>query len=288
MNLLEVLRSPSTQQTAWRGQWARIWLQPSIFSAQRFLIGLAMLDDSGLRDFKLITGTEKFACVYNESGRELVDQIVAQTRQALARARELHHPLTGRDLPPGVELEPAGMAADRSPGHALEAAMVEAEIPMEPRPDQAKAPRFKSRPAEEVVNEVLDSIRLRMHMEANNLIKLDHFGDEKHIGTVNLVRPNAAGMVVSGWYASSQRVQLELLLAVNMVESYMAHHQKTGQAAVFLLAPTTEDGLSAKQSQEIDDALDQIDYHLRSRNLRSAVRNRSDDLAADVAEWAHA
>lgn len=288
MNLLEVLRSPSTQPPSWRGQWARIWLQPSVFSAQRFLIGLAMLDDSGLCDFKLITGTEKFACVYGDAGRDLVDQIITQTRQALARAREQHHPLTGRDLPPGVVLEPAGHAADRSPSHALEAAMVEAEIPMEPRPDLAKAPRFKSRNADEVVNEVLDSIRLRMDLQANELIRLDHFGDEKHVGAVNLVRPNAAGMVVSGWYASSQRVQLELLLAVNMVDSYMAHHSKTGEAAVFLLAPTVEDGLSAKQSQEIDDALEQIDYHLRSRHLRSTVRNRADDLAADVAEWAHA
>lgn len=288
MNLLDVLRSPSTQPPPWRGQWARIWLQPSVFSAQRFLIGLAILDASGLRDFKLISGTEKFACVYNDAGRDLVDQIMTQTRQVLAQAREHHNPITGHDLPPGVQIEPAGMAADRSPSHALEAAMVEAEIPMEPRPDQARAPRFRSRTAEDVVKEVLDSIRQRVHFESNNLIKTDHFGDEKHIGEVNLVRPNAAGIVVSGWYANSQRVQLALLLAVNVVESYMAHHHKTGQAAVFLMAPTVEDGLSAKQSQEIDDALENIDYHLRIRHLHSAIRNRADDLATDVAQWAQA
>jgi len=286
MNLLETLRSPSVQTPNWRGQWARIWLQPSVFSAQRFLIGLAMMDSTGLCDFRLITGTEKFGCIYGDAGRDLVDQIITQARQALATAREHHTPVDARTLPPGVTIDPVGMVADRSPTQALETALVEAEIPMEPRPELVKAPRFKSRPADEVVAEVLDSIRLRMKLDANTLIRQDHFGDEKHTGMVNLVRPHAAGMVVSGWYANSQRVQLEFLLAANMVESYMAHHKKTGEAAVFLLAPTVEDGLSAKQSQEIDDALDQIDYHLRSRNLRSAVRNRVDDLAGDVAEWA--
>lgn len=66
--------------------------------------------------------------------------------------------------------------------------------------------------------------------------------------------------MLSGWPASRLRVLQEQLLAVSVVESYMAHHHKAGQAAVFLLAPTG--------------ALDQVDYHLRGRSLRSTVRNR--------------
>lgn len=285
MNLLDILNNPTAQAPAWRGQWARIWLQPSVFSAQRYLVGMAMLDADGLRDFRLITGTEKFACLYGEDGRAVVDQIITQARQTLATARDRHTPPDAVGLPPGVTLEPVGMAADRTPEHALEAAMVEAEIPMEPRPEQMRAPRFKSRKAEDVVADVLNAVKHRMGYEADRIIRADHFGEEANV-EVNLVQPNAAGVVVSGWYATSQRVQLELLRAVNVVEGYMATHHKTGQAAVFLLAPTAEDGLPAKVSQEIDTALHDIDRHLRSRHLRSAVRNRADELATDVAEWA--
>lgn len=286
MNLLDILKNPNAQEPAWRGQWARIWLQPCVFSAQRYLVGMAMLDADRLRDFRLISGTEKFGCLYGDDGRTMVDLIIAQARQALAAARDqkIHPDAVG--LPPGVTLEAVGMAADRTPELALESAMVEAEIPMEPRPEQMRAPRFKSRKAEDVVTEVLDAVKTRMGYLANDFIREAHFGAEQARGTVNLVRPDAVGLVVSGWYANSQRVQLELLLAVNVVEGYMATQRKTGQAAVFLLAPTVEDGLPAKVSQEIDSALHEIDSHLRSRDLRSAVRNRARDLADDVAEWA--
>ncbi len=287
MNLLEVLHSPPLHAApaAWRGTWARLWLQPSIFSAQRFLVGLAMLDQRGLCDFRLISGTDKFEFVYGEAGRTLVDQLIAEIRQTLAAAREQHAPLNGLALPYCLHIDPVGFASDLSAQHALEAALTEAEIPMEPQPELAKAPRFKSRPADQVVQDLFKAVKQRMGMKADAILREDHFGDEKHIGMVNLVQPHGAGILASGWYADSQRVQLELLKSANLVESYMRHNKKQGQPAVFLLRPTTENGLNPKQSLEIENALDQLDYHLTSKGLRVTTRNFESDIADDVAEW---
>lgn len=287
MNLLEILNSPAAATApSWRGTWARIWLQPSIFSAQRFIVGLVILDDQGVCDFRFITGTEKFECVYGEAGRELVDKLITQGRQALGNAREKHLAINATMMPPGLFIDLVGMASDQSVERAIESVLTEAEIPMEPRPEMARAPRFKSRLASEVVRDAVDAIKARIGIKADQILREDHFGDEKHVGKVNLVLPDAAGIVASGWYVGSDRVQLELLKSVNMVESYMHMHNKKGEAGVFLLRPTVEDGLNPKQSQEIDNALDQLDYFISSRGMRMTTRNQKGDIADDVAEWA--
>jgi hypothetical protein len=260
-------------------------MQPSIFSAQKFVVGIAMLDENGLCDFRLITGTEKFECLYGTHGRTMAESLLAAGRAHLAEAREKHLPLSATALPHGLSLEPVGYAADKSALHAIENALCEAEIPMEPFPEAARAPRFQSRDGEDVVAGIFKAIKLKMKLAANEVLRTDHFGDEKHTGMVNLVLPQAAGIVASGWYASSERVQLKLLKAANMVESYMAINRKQGQPGVFLLRPTAATGLSVKQSQEMEAALDEVDYFLVGKGLRVAVRDVESQLAEDVAEW---
>lgn len=290
MNLLDLHQQPTARREkhAWVGTWARIWMQPSVFSAQKFVVGIVMLDKKGLCDFQFITGTEKFECLYGPPGRTVAESLLAAGRAQLAQARETHAPIGAHTMPPGLFLEPVGYAADKSAAHALENALCEAEIPMEPFPEAARAPRFKSRTGEEVVADVINAIKLKMKFKASDVLRTDHFGDEKHTGMVNLVLPNSAGIVASGWYASSERVQLELLKAANMVESYMALHQKAGKAGVFFLRPTTASGLNRSQSLEIETALDQLDYHLEQKGLRVATRDLEGELAEDVAEWVSA
>ena len=286
MNLLEILRSPSQTPTpSWRGTWARIWLQPSIFSAQKYLVGAAAMDSQGLCDFRLISGTAKFECIYGDQGALLVDQLLTDARAALGLARQTHAPVGTGMLPPGIELEPVGYAADLTAEMAVENMLDEAEIPMEPMPEQSKAARFKSRAADDVMRDLFNAIRQKMGTGAEQVLRVDHFGDEKHTGTVNLVLPKAAGILANGWFASSERVQLELLKSANMVESYMKLHGKHGQPGVFLLRPTVADGLNPKQSEAIEQALDQLDWHLEKKGMRVTTRNSEAEIAADVAEW---
>ncbi len=290
MNLLELLNKNNTtnRAPAWRGTWARLWVKPSIFSAQSYIVGLAVFDSKGLCDFRFISDTDKFECIYDESGRYHIDQLIAQARQRLGFARENHTPVTTETMPPGLVIDPVGYVSGATAADAMESAVSEAEIPMEPKPDVSKAPRFKSRTAEEVIASVMDSVRVKIGLKAETFLREDHFGDQKHHASVNVALPNSAGIISSGWYAGADRVQLELLRAVTTVDSYMIHSKKTGTPGVFFLRPTTESGLKKDQSAAIENALDQLDWQLKQKGLRVLVREFESDLANDVAEWARA
>ena len=287
MNLLELLKhdNPANRAPAWRGTWARLWIKPNIFSAQTFIVGIAVYDDKGLCDFRFISETDTFECVYGESGREQVNQLLAQARQHLGSARENHTPATAQIMPPGFQIDPVGYAAGASATDAMESALSEAEIPMEPKPDVSKIQRFRSRLADEVISSVMDDVRTKMGLKAENILREDHFGNQSHHARVNIALPNSAGIISSGWYAGADRVQLELLRAVTIVDSYMAHSKKTGQPGVFFLRPTTESGLKKDQSMAIENAIDDVDWQLKQKGLRVVVREFESDLAGDIVEW---
>jgi hypothetical protein len=147
MNLLDLLKNENSALLAptWRGTWARLWLKPSVFSAQSFVVGVAVFDKAGLSDFRFISDTNKFECIYGESGRFHVDQIISQARQRLSAARENHEAINTATMISGVQIDPVGYISGASASGAMESAMNEAEIPMEPAPEQSKTARFKSR-----------------------------------------------------------------------------------------------------------------------------------------------
>lgn len=287
MNLLEILKNDSVTHVApiWRGTWARLWIKPNIFSAQTFVVGIAVFDARGLCDFRFISDTNKFECVYGASGRSHIDQLIDHARQRLSSARDKHEAITALTMPPGVLIDPVGFAAGNSAADAMEFAITEAEMPMEPAQEVSKTPRFKSRAAEEVIASVMNSIRNKMGIGAETILREDSFGDQHHFASVNVALPNKAGVISSGWYAGADRVQLELLRAVTTVESYMAHSKKTGKAGVFFLRPTIESGLKKEQSDAIELALDQVDWQLKEKGLRVVTREFEDELAGDIEEW---
>ena len=289
MNLLEILRKngPANVAPHWRGTWARLWVKPSIFSAQTFVTGVAVFDERGLCDFRFINDTNKFECVYGESGRHQVDQLIADARKRLNAARENHEAVTTLTMPPGVVIDPVGFIAGSSPSDAIESAITEAEMPMAPAQEATKPSRFKSRAPDDVIASVMDSVRSRMGFNAESILREDSFGDTSHFASVNVALPNKAGVISSGWYASAERVQLELLKAVTTVESYMAHNKKTGKAGVFFLRPTIESGLKKEQSDAIELALDQVDWQLKEKGLRVVTQEFEKDLAIDIEEWSN-
>lgn len=289
MNLMSLLtNNDSLRAPLWKGTWARLWIKPSIFSAQTFIVGLAVLDETGLCDYRFINDTSKFECIYGESGRVLVDQLLAEAQQRLGHAREQHLPLTTMMLPPGFEVEPVGYISGASYYSAMEDALNEAEIPMEPKQDTIKSQRFKSRKSEEVTNAIINEVKNKLGLRAEQFIRNTVFGHEKHTAHINLVLPKSAGMIASGWYSEAHRVQLALLKAVTAVETYTAQSNKNGKPGVFFLRPTVESGLRQEQSKAIENALDDVDWQLGKKGLRVAVREFEHDLAEDVAEWVDA
>lgn len=290
MNLLEFHRNSTATRRplSWRGTWARLWLKPSVFSAQSYVVGIAVLDATGLCDFRFISDTTKFECIYGESGRFHVDQLLALARQRLAYAREHHEPITQERMSTGFLLDPVGFIAGASASDAMDHAIDESEFPMEPSPDPTKAQRFRSRAAEEVVGAVMDAVRVKMGLKAEHVLQEDFFGDQAHQARVNIALPNRAGIIASGWYSGAERVQLELLRAVTTVQSYMSFSEKSGDAGVFFLRPTLATGLKREQSEAIENSLNQIDWQLQRKGLRVITREYESDLADDVAEWADA
>jgi hypothetical protein len=287
MSLLELLDDNNAANRApqWRGNWARLWLKPSIFSAQNFIVGTVAFDNKGLCDYRFISDTEKFECIYGESGRFHVDALIAQARQRLNVARECHEPITTAGMPPGFQIEPVGYVAGASSNDALESAMDEAEIPMTPTAE-TKAQRFKSRVADDVVGSVINAIRAKVGLEAEGFLRDDFFGDQAHTARVNIALPDRAGIIASGWYAGAERVQLELMRAAATVESYMKFSKKPGEAGVFFLRPTVESGLKKVQSEAIETALSDVGWLFEQKGLRVVTREFESELAEDVAEWA--
>ena len=289
MNLLELLKNDTAGNRApkWRGTWARLWLKPSVFSAQSFIVGVAAFDDKGLCDYRFISDTSKFECVYGESGRYHVDMLVGHARARLNIARERHEPVTTTTMPPGIQIDPVGYLAGASATEALESAIDEADIPMEPKPE-TKAQRFRSRAADDVVVSVMNAIRTKMGIKAESILREDMFGDQSHTARVNIALPNRAGIIASGWYAGAERVQLELMRAAATVESYMKYSKKAGTAGVFFLRPTEESGLKKAQSEAIESALNDVTWLFDQKGLRVVTREYEAELATDVEEWANA
>ena len=85
MNFEALLREPVVAP-AWRGNWVRLWLRPDIFSAQEFLVGCAAVDERGLSDFRVITGAQKFECIYGPGTRDMFDRMLGELRQEIGRA----------------------------------------------------------------------------------------------------------------------------------------------------------------------------------------------------------
>jgi hypothetical protein len=287
MNIKELI-TPVNRATkqGWRGTWARLWVQPSIFSAQKFLIGAAALDSSGLRDFKLLQNTKKFASVYDSNVQSVVDAIIAQTRQVLAEARSDRQPLRADKLPHAVEFEVVGFVSDDSPNHALELALHEAEFPMETAEANATHDRFKPKKFEEIANKIFNAIREKAPLYAEQIIAGDSFGDESYNRRVDFVTRKSSGLIVNGWYANPLRVTTDLLKSIEFIRGYNLSKNKANDPAVFLLRPLPEDGMPADKSVELESQLDEIDHYVKRSGVHVTTHNREQLIAKDVIEWA--
>lgn len=286
MNLINLLsKNDSSRAPSWKGTWARIWVKPSIFSAQTFIIGLAVFDETGLSDYKLISDTIKFNYIYDESGQAVVNQLLAEARLCLGSARENRRPLTTMMLPPGLQIDPVGYISGQSNFHAMEEALNEAEIPMEPKPEEFKLARFKSRKPDEVTKSIIDEIKKKIGFQADQFIRETHFSNSANTAGANLILPHSVGMIASGWYSEPHRVQLELFKAANTVELYSAQSEKNGKPGLFFLRPTEKSGLRLEQSKQIENSIDEIDWRLGRKGFKLAIREFENDLAEDVANW---
>lgn len=286
MNFEALLREPVVTPV-WRGHWIRLWLRPDTFSAQEFLVGCVAVDDRGVSDFRVITGAQKFECVYGTGTREMFDRMLGELRQVLAQLRETRMPLVAESLPYPFRMEQAGRLREQLPSEALERMLSDGTVPMAEDAPKGKRSRFASRPAQEVVADVLNRVRERAGLRANSFINEDYYGDQQHQVGVNLVTSKGAGVVASGWFASADRIQLEFLLGVNKLDTYVsATRRDRAKSAFFFMRPTYEDGLVRAVAQDVEARLDDLEWRLKQMQVRVVVLSNSAAIAEQVCEWA--
>lgn len=286
MGIEQLLTTPS-MVPAWRGSWARIWLRPDVFSAQEFIVGAMAYGERGVDEFRVLSGVERFGCIYGDDSRSMFDRMLSELRAALHRARAQHLPVAQVELPMVFRVEPVGRLTDQMPGEAVERMLRDGTIPMEYEEPTGKKTRFAARNAEEVVKEVLDRVKVRAGgIDAERFVREDFFADQHHLVGVNLVLPRAAGIVVSGWYAGADRIQLEFLMGASTIEAFAAStNRDRSKSAMFFVRPTQRHGLSPLVWSEVERRLDDLEWQQTCHGLRVVTHDEPDVLAAEVLDW---
>ena len=283
-NIYELLKTP-VQLASWQGAWTRVWSRPDVFSAQEYIVGAIALDGDVVHDFRVLSGADRLACIYGDETKPMFEQTLAELREALADARAAKRRSAELTLPHCFRLEHAGSLRTQKPGESLDRMLRDGTIPLEPEEPVGQRPRFTHRRSVDVVQEVLDRVKVRAGLPANRFLREEHFADQAHQVGVNLVTDHAAGIVASGWYADPDRIQLEFLLAASKVEAYVAATQKE-TAALFFRRPTIADGLSPANWREVEDKLGELEWRLEKKGARVVTTADADAMASEVVAWA--
>lgn len=270
---------------AWRGLWSRLWVRPDVFSAQEYIVGAIAIEDGRVHDFRVLSGADRFLCIYGEDARQFFDQLIGDVRDVLAQARASKLALEELGLSPSFRVETVGALRGQLPGESLDRMLRDGTIPLEPEEPAGKRARFASRAAAEVVQEVIQEVKAAAGFDAHKFLREDHFGDQAHQVGVNLVTPRAAGIVASGWYARPDKVQLEFLLAASKVDAYAAAKHRT-HSAVFFCRPTMADGLTQDNWLDIESKLSELEWRMGQRHARVVTHDQPAFLAKEIVDWA--
>lgn len=287
MNIKSILESPKSAP-AWQGSWVRFWLRPDVFSAQDFIVGVAAIDGDRICDFRVISDAHKFLCIYGVGYRGVIERILCDLRGCLFKARAEKLSLVELKLPEIFRLDIVGSLRAQLPSESLERMLRDGTVPMEGHEhEKGVNNKFKYRAAESVVQDVLNRVRGRIPFHADNFIRSDYFGDESHRVGVNLVKPNAAGMVVSGWYSNSRRVQLEFLLGASKLEAYVAATKRDiSSSALFFVLPSVNKLPKKSALITAEGELEVLKWQLRQKRILVVSNSDLDSVAAEVISWA--
>jgi len=248
-------------------------------------VGAVAVEDGRVHDFRVLSGSDRFGCIYGEDARPFFDQLISDLRDALAQARAARLTLETLGLSPTFRLEAVGTMRGQLPGESLDRMLQDGTIPMEPEEPVGRRARFASRPAAEVVQEVIEQVKATAGFDAYQFLREDHFSDQAHQVDVNLVTPRAAGIIASGWYARPDKVQLEFLLAASKVDAYVAAKHRN-HSAVFFCRPTVADGLTHDHWLEIESKLNELEWRMGQRGARVVTHDDPRFLAKEIVSWA--
>lgn len=280
----------SMSAPAFTGRWATLELQPDLFSPQRFVVGVVLVDaDSSIR-FRLLEDLSAFECVYGRSEAAAIRSLIGAAEKGLLRAvasgvRDASGVAFECDnVSISVEMPTSGQSPE-----AVLARLYNDVVVMEPQPERAHTP-FVS----------LDSLQVRRLVadELKRIAGIDHErifvkGDEQlvkdaqggvHRLDVSLRTRGGAGNIVSAVYKTPTTIELNLLRASRDLAAYGAL-RRLNSLALFVMSASPEQ-FSPSEYDKVVELLDDQCWRLERQGFRVETFDSPRRIAEGIVQWA--
>jgi hypothetical protein len=147
--------------------------------------------------------------------------------------------------------------------------------------------RYQSTP--KIRSSVFDMMKQRMQLKASRIIQEDRFQLKLRSGhriemDVPLLSEQASGTIISAWYKSPMVVENNLLRAsadLNLIRS----NTDRDQAAISVLVPKSESGLTDAEFKKLDTATRQLINKIKATGIEVLESDNSGDLADLTVSW---
>lgn len=146
---------------------------------------------------------------------------------------------------------------------------------------------FESMDTKAIRTQVLNRVRLRMGLSADNLIVdggtlevVD--GEARHFLDIPLKTKSQVGSIVSAWYKTPMTVAQNILFAQNAILA--AAERGKYEPGLFVARPYS--GLPKTVLNAIDDRLDYLSWSMGKTGIAVRIADTTDQLADDVCDWA--
>ncbi len=200
------------------GFWQRVIIQPDLFCAQTFDVGIVVSHSGGGRDFQLVEDLAKFECVYGRGHMKNIRDLLRVAEEVLFRATSLENLVsctTGLGSN-NVYLSKPQPTSGAKLEVVLNRLFAESVVMQPAEPKQARDPTvINTETARRLVGDELRRIgglayeRIVVDTEKPVAIRDDE-GD-LHVLDVTLVTNTGAGNVVSGAYKTKATMKAQLI-----------------------------------------------------------------------------
>lgn len=272
------------------GQWSTIQLTPDLVTDERINIGVALIDNNGLVHTRFASNLEKLNCLYPGINVEAYENSLSALNTIMEGA--VVEDISQLDLYENIllgEPKPTKGESEQQILNRLFKQMV--PIGIEPKQNN-KREKFKVIRTSELRAKVFKGIQDRLGAQSKNLIHAKPWqvkvpGENKTISLDLPLRNDAkckAGTIVSGWYASDDKVKLSLYQSALDIRTAMDYISDE-EFGFFMLRPDAQSGLNQKTLDKIDFAIDDQAERLHRLGVQIGVSDQTEELIKQTSEW---
>lgn len=280
MNLTALRQHAVTlpRQDAFTGTWRVLQWQPDLFSPQRFAVGVVVESSDGGRAFRLMDKPGRIECFFSPSPiKQAFVALMAMVRNQLAESGPLLLPS------PNVIMSEPYFVRGESADAVAQRLFIENVPAARPRTDAPETTSFGP-DTDETRREVSVFLKQMTDMAFERIVRENGETLSDHFLDVTLAPDHGAGSVISVCYAKPT-IELKILRAAHDISAY-ASAQKRNSKAIFMLEPTDEIRIPAKERREMDQMIGNECWKLEQSGFATPRNTRIYDMAKDIRDWA--